>query len=64
MIVLSSAKKIFGVSDGLGLILNTDYFLILSSNENNLIYLRSSEWGKHDKKQQISSSGVVLSFVF
>ena len=49
MIVLSFAKKIFGVSDGLGLILNTDYFLILLSNENNLIYLRSSEWGKHDK---------------
>ena len=31
-----------------------------SSNENNVIYLRSSEWGGgHDKKQQISSSGVV-----
>ena len=40
------------------------YFLIPSSNENNLIYLLSSEWGKYDKKQQISSSGVVLSFVF
>ena len=26
------------------------YFLIPSSNENNLIYLRSSEWGKHDKQ--------------
>ena len=49
VIVLPFAKKIFGVSDGLGLILNTDYFLILSSDENNLIYLRSSEWGKHDK---------------
>ena len=41
-----------------------NYFLIPSSNENNLIYLQNSEWGKHDKKQQISSSGVVLSFVF
>ena len=40
------------------------YFLIPSSNKNNLIYLRSSEWGKHDKQQQISSSRVVLSFVF
>ena len=40
------------------------YFLIPSSNENNFIYLRSSEWGKHDKQQQISSSRVVLSFVF
>ena len=40
------------------------YFLIPSSNESNLIYLQSSEWGKHDKKQQISSSGVMLSFVF
>ena len=41
-----------------------DYFLIPSSNENNLIYLQSSEWGKHDNKQQISSSAAVLSFVF
>ena len=32
------------------------------SNENNLIYLLSSGWGKHDKKQQISSSGVVFRF--
>ena len=40
------------------------YFVIPSSNENNLIYIRSSEWGKHDKQQQISSSGVALSFVF
>ena len=43
---------------------NEYYFLIPLSKENNLIYLRSSEWGKHDKQQQISSSGVVLSFVF
>ena len=40
------------------------YFVIPSSNENNLIYIQSSEWGKHDKQQQISSSGVALSFVF
>ena len=41
----------------------SNYFLLPSSNENNLIYLRSSEWGKRDKKQQIFS-GVVLTFVF
>ena len=39
--------------------LYTCFFLIPSSNENNLIYLRSSESGKHDKKKQISS-GVLL----
>ena len=27
-------------------LLTSDYFLIPSSNENNLIYLLSSEWGK------------------
>ena len=41
----------------------SNYFLLPSSNENNLIYLRSSEWGKREKKQQIFS-GVVLTFVF
>ena len=40
----------------------SNFFLLPSSNENNLIYLRSSEWGKRDKKQQIFS-GVVLTFV-
>ena len=41
--------------------LNIQYFLIPLSNGNNLIYLRSSEWGKHDKnnKFQVVASCVL-----
>ena len=42
-----------------------NYFLIPSSNENNFqLYFRRSEWGKHNKKQQIPSNDVVLSFAY
>ena len=42
-----------------------NYFLIPSSKENNFqLYFRRSEWEKHNKKQQIPSNDVVLSFAY